>query len=54
MIYKVSFVQEEYLHAYVEAENEEEAQQIARQLDYEDFESGDCDLLFVEAEQIKD
>lgn len=50
--YRVTFVREEYLHAFVEAEDEEEAYKIANELEYEDFKSGDCDLTFIESEQI--
>lgn len=52
--YRVTFLQEEYLHTFVEAEDEEEAREIASELEYEDFKSGDCDLTFIDAQSIED
>lgn len=50
--YRVSLVQEEYLSVDVYANDEDQAYQIALEMDYQEFRSKLCDLNLIEVEEI--
>lgn len=52
--YRVSFVREEYLYTEIYANDEDQAYQIAKEIDYEEFYSKSCDLNWIETEEIEE
>jgi len=45
--YRVYFIREEFLFVDIYANDEDQAYLIAKEVDYDEFEKGDCDLVFL-------
>ncbi len=52
--YKLTFIREEYLHVELYANDEDQAYEMASDLDYEDFETGDTSLDYLYAEEVEE